>query len=160
MRSQWITVCCAVLFMVLLAGSGVSWAADGAGDVKNQWQVATEPGEPWPSYWLTNKDHPELKQEMFLAGPIAGDRPWISDVVEADKARGIYLIVYYAGQPGTHELVDVYYALIYDNRNHRILGHYPYSRKSLRGDYSPQWHFETRRIRIVDEGEDLAVINY
>ncbi|EGB15901.1 hypothetical protein DND132_2698 [Pseudodesulfovibrio mercurii] len=160
MRRLSVKLACAAVVLVVLAGCGPASAADGAQAIRAQWRVEAVPGDDWPAYWLVNKDHSALRQEMFLAGPIAGERPWISDVVTVDGKRGIYLIVYYAGQPGTSELVDVFYALVYDARDKAILGHYPYSRKSCRNDYGPEWIFGNNRIRIRDEGAEIVVIDY
>lgn len=159
MRSPLLPVC-GFLILAVLAGGGMARAAESAREIMAQWRVEAIPGDDWPSYWLVNTEHPELRQEMFLAGPIAGESPWISDVIAADEEKGIFLVVYYAGQPGTSELVDVFYALIYDSKNKRLLGHYPYTRKSDRSDYSPQWVFEKNRIVINDEGAELAAIDY
>ncbi|MGE4423990.1 MAG: hypothetical protein AB7D39_16955 [Pseudodesulfovibrio sp.] len=160
MRFHRVKIFCVALVLAVLAVGGPVRAADSKREVRAQWLVEAQPGDPWPSYWLVNKDHPELRQEMFLAGPIADDRPWISEVVAVDEERGIYLIVYYAGQPGTSEMVDVFYALIYDARKKALLGHFPYRRTSSRSDYSPEWVFERNRILVRDEGAETAVINY
>lgn len=128
--------------------------------VRNQWHVVEKNGEPWPSYWLVNKEFPDLKQEMFIAGPIANDKPWIDDIIEVDEVKEIYLITYYAGQPGTSELVNTYYALIYNAMKKTILGHYPYSYKSSRANYSPEWIFEDNRIVITGEDLEPVEINF
>ena len=160
MRSFRAQLFLASLALVVLAGGGMAWASDSVQEIKGQWRVEAEQGDDRPSYWLVNAKHPELRQEMFLAGPIAGGKPWVSDVLAVDRGKGIYLIVYYAGQPGTSELVDVFYALIYDSRGKKLLGHYPYSRRSDRNDYSPKWVFGDNRIVINDEGAEPAVIDY
>ncbi len=156
LRSTILRICLLTLF--LLAYTSLTFSS--VDEVKKQWRVHTNKESDWPLYWLVNTEHPELKQEMFLAGPIAGGRPWIDKIIEVDQNKGIYLITYYAGQPGTSELVDTYYALIYNDTKKSLLGQYPYRYISDRYDYSPKWMFEENRILITEEGGDPVTINY
>ncbi len=159
MRLFWSRLCSISLMLVVYTGCGITSPATDIQEIKSQWYIVETKEKHWPSYWLVNKEYPRLKQEMFIAGPIANNRPWISEVVEANREKAIYLIVYYAGQPGTSELVDTYYALIYDAGNHTILGHYPYHYISHRYDYSPEWVFDNRQIIIRGEDFEPVVID-
>ena len=149
-----------LFFLILFMAGNTAICFAGVDEIKNQWQVVDNKENDWPLYWLVNTEYPELKQEMFLAGPIAGERPWIDKIIEVDQNKGIYLITYYAGQPGTSELVDTYYALIYNDKKKILLGQYPYSYKSARNDYSPKWLFGENQILIEEEGANPVTINY
>lgn len=116
-------------------------------DVKD-WSIVKEKGD----FWLQYKDSKKLKA---LITKRTGESKVIK-TVPAGKNHEV--IVYYTGMAGTSKLVDIYYAIIFDKKNKKFLGDYPWKYEGHDQKAKlpqPVWVFKKEKIEIKDEQTDL-----
>lgn len=114
----------------------------------SDWSIINEKGE----FWLKKKDSKSLKA-------VITKRTGKSKVVETKSVGENYeLIIYYSGSAGTFQLVEVYYAVIFDKKKQQFIGDYPWKYKAQDGGKkvaSPKWDISKKSITITDPQSDL-----
>ncbi|MFG1499294.1 hypothetical protein ABMA70_03730 [Halobacteriovorax sp. XZX-3] len=114
----------------------------------SDWSIVNIKGD----FWLKKKDSKTLKAKITK-------RTGKSKVTETKSVGDNYeLIIYYAGSAGTFQLIDIYYAVIFDKKKNQFIGDYPWEYKAQEGSKkvdNPKWDISKKVIKINDPQTDL-----
>ncbi len=101
--------------------------------------------------WLSSKSNKDLKA-------VITKRTGENKVTEVRPVGNDYeLIIYYSGAAGTYHMIDIYYAIIFNKKNNKFIGDYPYKYRSQQGKKvtNPKWDITDKEITITDAQTDL-----
>ncbi|EPZ51386.1 hypothetical protein M902_2731 [Bacteriovorax sp. BAL6_X] len=114
----------------------------------SDWSIVNIKGD----FWLKKKDSKTLKAKITK-------RTGKSKVTETKSVGENYeLIIYYSGSAGTFQLIDIYYAVIFDKKKNQFLGDYPWAYKAQEASKkvdNPKWDISEKSIKIIDQQTDL-----
>ncbi|AYF44982.1 hypothetical protein BALOs_1983 [Halobacteriovorax sp. BALOs_7] len=109
----------------------------------SDWSIKNDNGD----YWLHYKNSKKIKAKITK-------RTGKSKIVETkDVGKNYELVIYYTGAAGTFNIVNIYYAVIFDKKTMQFIGDYPWEYKSEQGKKvaSPKWEITQKKITIKDE---------
>ncbi len=96
-------------------------------------------------YFLVQKDESYLiKKEMGI--------PLFEKEIVIKENPKYRLLIYFSGSAGTHNMVEIWRALIYSPDQKKILGDFPWKYKSTKeGPLAPKWIFSENTIKVRDD---------
>lgn len=80
----------------------------------------------------------------------------VPQIIETKKyGKRFEAIIYYSNSVGTSVMIDEYHGALFDHKNKKFLGTFPYIYKAVnpvdKVDIQPTWRFDGKKLSIVEE---------